>query len=110
MLLIPPNMLHAAYPCRVQKGYKEAGTAEDKEPDNRDGDSYGDGCNLGDGGGILFEKRGVEGETEAVPRRSTGSATEKYKNLVQVSHFCAAVCFISSRSQRSGLYPLAGWI
>ncbi len=91
MLFIPPNMLHAAYPCRVQKGYKEAGTAEDKEPDNRDGDSYGDGCNLGDGGGILFEKRGVEGETGAVPRRSTGSATEKYKK------FGAGVTFLRRR-------------
>lgn len=48
MLLIPPNMLHAAYPCRTQKIYPEAGNAEEGGSDNRDGDSSSDGSCDGD--------------------------------------------------------------
>lgn len=42
LLLIPPNMLHAAYPCREQKTYLEAGTAAAVKPDNGGDGSFGD--------------------------------------------------------------------
>lgn len=49
LLLVPPNMLHAAYLCREQKVCPEAETTEAVEPDNGDG-----GCDaLGADTGIL---------------------------------------------------------
>ncbi len=54
LLLVPPNMLHAAYLCREQKVCTVAGTAETVKPDNGDGGCDGNGLRA-DAGILVYD-------------------------------------------------------